>query len=234
MSSKASGALTSISGFAALLGEDQESLTPEDSSELIQLIRLQSQDVTDIVEDLLVAARTEIDAVAINLDLVVLADEIERTMAGRIEINDRDVFVATTPRHVALADPTRVRQILRNLLTNAIRYGGEEITITTHRDGPDVTLVFSDNGDGVPADHRQRIFDPYHRGPGAQTKPESIGLGLAVSRQLARLMGGDLTLRSDLSLATFQLSLPAAPSPAKKTDAAGADSATEVRTASTT
>ena len=119
--------------------------------------------------------------------------------------------MAAGPTHTALADPIRVRQIIRNLVTNALRYGGDEITITTHRDGPDVTLVFSDNGEGIPNEYRQRIFEPYHRGESGTAEPQSIGLGLAVSRQLARLMDGDLTLRSDLGPATFQLTLPKAP-----------------------
>jgi signal transduction histidine kinase len=113
--------------------------------------------------------------------------------------------------HRALADPTRVRQIIRNLVTNALRYGGDEITITTHRNGPDVTLVFSDNGEGIPNEYRRQIFDPYYRGKSGIAQPQSIGLGLAVSRQLARLMDGDLTLRSDLGPATFQLTLPMVP-----------------------
>jgi signal transduction histidine kinase len=203
--------LTSILGFSALLREDPDSLSGAEAQDLVSLIQLQSQDVTDLVEDLLVAARAEMDAVSITREPVVLSEEVERVLATRVDSGQKDIHIATSHRHVAMADPMRVRQILRNLLTNAIRYGGDQITITTHRDAPEVTLVFSDNGEGVPPEHRRRIFDPYHRGQEFSTMPESIGLGLAVSRQLARLMDGDLTLRSDLGPATFQLSLQMAP-----------------------
>lgn len=215
--------LTSILGFAALLREDPDTLQGPEAQDLISLIQLQSQDVTDLVEDLLVAARAEIDAVSITREPVVLYEEIERVLATRFDSDQKDIHIAASPRHVAMADPMRVRQILRNLLTNAIRYGGDQITITTHRDAPEVTLVFSDNGEGVPHEHRRRIFDPYHRGQDFSTMPESIGLGLAVSRQLARLMNGDLTLRTDLGPATFQLSLPMAPRDQSPEDTADQD-----------
>ena len=203
--------LTSVVGLAAVLGDDDGQLSEDDQRDLIGLIRTESQEVADLVEDLLVAGRAEIDQVKVAHESVHLAEEIEIVLKSRLGVDDKDVFVASSLNHVAIADASRVRQILRNLLTNALRYGGKEITITTHRDGPETTLVFSDNGDGIPPEYRKRIFDPYHRGQKGLSRSDSVGLGLAVSRQLARLMDGDLTLRSDLGPATFQLSLPTAP-----------------------
>ncbi|MCH7899729.1 MAG: hypothetical protein IH818_02305 [Acidobacteria bacterium] len=203
--------LTSVVGFASVLRNDPDRLFSEEGSELVELILRQSLEVSDMVEDLLVSARAEIDAVTVAKEPVNLGEEIESVLAARLATDEKDIFVAAGPTHTALADPIRVRQIIRNLVTNALRYGGDEITITTHRDGPDVTLVFSDNGEGIPNEYRQRIFEPYHRGESGTAQPQSIGLGLAVSRQLARLMDGDLTLRSDLGPATFQLTLPKAP-----------------------
>ncbi|MCZ6505767.1 MAG: GAF domain-containing sensor histidine kinase [Actinobacteria bacterium] len=203
--------LTSVVGFASVLRNDPDRLFSEEGSELVELILRQSLEVSDMVEDLLVSARAEIDAVTVAKEPVNLGEEIESVLAARLATDEKDIFVAAGPTHRALADPIRVRQIIRNLVTNALRYGGDEITITTHRDGPDVTLVFSDNGEGIPNEYRQQIFEPYHRGESGTAQPQSIGLGLAVSRQLARLMDGDLTLRSDLGPATFQLTLPKAP-----------------------
>ena len=203
--------LTSVVGFASVLRDDPGRLSSEEGSELVELILQQSLEVSDLVEDLLVSARAEIDAVTVTKEPVNLGLEIENVLAARLAMDEKDIFVAANPTHRALADPIRVRQVIRNLVTNALRYGGDEITITTHRDGPDVTLVFSDNGEGIPNEYRRRIFDPYHRGDSGIAEPQSIGLGLAVSRQLARLMDGDLTLRSDLGPATFQLTLPKAP-----------------------
>ena len=203
--------LTSVLGFASLMKQDPDQLSTEEGREIIELIEQQALEVSDLVEDLLVAARAEIDAINVHKVDTNLAAEIQSVLSARLGEQQSDIFVAASPAHRAIADPTRVRQIIRNLLTNALRYGGEQITITTHRDGSEVLVVFSDNGDGIPAELRRRLFDPYERGNDGMMKPESIGLGLAVSRQLARLMDGDLTLRSDLGGAAFQLSLPMAP-----------------------
>lgn len=203
--------LTSVLGFASVMKEDPDQMSSEEGREMIALIEQQALEVSDLVEDLLVAARAEIDAINIHKMHVSLAEEIQSVLSARLGEQQSDIFVAASPRHRVIADPTRVRQIIRNLLTNALRYGGDQITITTHRDGPEVLMVFSDNGEGIPPDLRRRLFDPYERGRAGLMKPESIGLGLAVSRQLARIMDGDLTLRSDLGGAAFQLSLPIAP-----------------------
>jgi signal transduction histidine kinase len=203
--------LTSVLGFTTLLRD--EDLDPVESRELIVLIQQQAQEVSDLVEDLLVAARAEIDAVTVTKEPVDLSKQVEDVLRGRLGTEGKDVVVATSPTHVVVADPTRVRQIVRNLVTNALRYGGDQITVTTHKDGAEISLVFSDNGSGVPPELAKAVFDPYSRGGSEVIRPESIGLGLSVSRQLARLMDGDLVLRSDLGPATFQLTLPAAPPP---------------------
>lgn len=203
--------LTSVLGFASVLREDPSHLSAEDGQELVELIQHQAQEVSDLVEDLLVAARADIDAVTVTKQPVCLAREIESVLSSRLAAEEKELFVAASQEHVAVADPTRVRQIIRNLLTNSLRYGGDQITITTHRDGPRVIMVFSDNGKGIPNEFRRQIFDPYYRGDSSTAQPQSIGLGLAVSRQLARLMDGDLSLRPDLGPATFQLTLPMAP-----------------------
>ncbi len=202
--------LTSVLGFASVLKEEPGQLSEEEGREIVELIEQQAIEVSDLVEDLLVAARADIDAVNVQIVPVVLSDEIQSVLSARLGEQQSDIFVAASPAHRVMADPTRVRQIIRNLLTNALRYGGEQITITTHLDGSEVLMVFSDNGAGIPSELRRRLFDPYERGRDGLMKPESIGLGLAVSRQLARLMDGDLTLRSDLGGAAFQLSLPRA------------------------
>ncbi|MCI0424723.1 MAG: GAF domain-containing sensor histidine kinase [Actinobacteria bacterium] len=203
--------LTSVLGFTSLLREG--GLDPDESRELVTLIHQQALEVSDLVEDLLVAARAEIDAVTVTSEPVELARQIEDVLRGRLGTEGKDVVVATSPTHVAAADPTRVRQIIRNLVTNALRYGGDQITITTHKYGAEMSLVFSDNGPGVPPELARAVFDPYYRAGSGLIRSESIGLGLAVSRQLARLMDGDLMLRTDLGPATFQLTLPAAALP---------------------
>jgi signal transduction histidine kinase len=82
---------------------------------------------------------------------------------------------------------------------------------------PDVaTLVVSDDGPGVKGIDAEHIFDPYYRSQSsaADARPDSVGLGLAVARQLARMMGGDLVYRRRAGWTRFELTLPSAPEPA--------------------
>ena len=108
---------------------------------------------------------------------------------------------------LAWADPLRVRQIMRNLLTNAIKYGGEKIVVGVRATGDTARLVVADDGGGVAVDESDLIFERYYRSDRSPTQPGSVGIGLAVSRQLAELMGGRLQyVHGDPP--RFELSLP--------------------------
>src|SRR5690606_2480421 len=110
---------------------------------------------------------------------------------------------------VATCDPARLRQVLRNLLTNAERYGGPNVAIFVDVEGDFVVVDVVDDGAGIPRRDWDRIFEPYQRAHDAPGQPDSVGVGLAISRQLATLMGGSLDYRySDRSV--FRLRLPVA------------------------
>jgi two-component system, OmpR family, sensor histidine kinase KdpD len=105
-----------------------------------------------------------------------------------------------------LADPKRVRQILRNLLTNAQRYGGPRQRVVAGGLRGHVWIEVRDNGDGIADEDVNRVFQPYVT-TGAEG---SVGLGLAVARQLAELMGGTLVYEHSAGESVFRLQLPAA------------------------
>ncbi|MFV1963625.1 MAG: sensor histidine kinase, partial [Acidimicrobiia bacterium] len=109
----------------------------------------------------------------------------------------------------ATVDPMRVRQILQNLISNAIKYGGPQIKVRLHDGEQQVSVVVSDDGEGIDAEDRDRIFEPYETLHTPGSMPGSMGLGLVVSRTLARLMGGDLTYRYDNRESLFEVTLPA-------------------------
>ena len=101
-----------------------------------------------------------------------------------------------------------MRQIVRNLVTNAQRYGGDTIRVELSRGADRAILRVCDDGPGVPEGGRQRIFEPYASAHSDNPHSGSIGLGLAVSRELARLMDGDLTYRYQDNESVFELTLP--------------------------
>ena len=196
--------LTAVIGLTSELANDV-AFRDTEWAELLQLVASQAAEMSNIVDDLLVAARAEVGTVTIELQPVDLAVELQATLDGlamAVEIS------STVPPAVS-ADPRRVRQILRNLLTNAQRYGGPRcrVVMGTLRDS--VWLEVRDDGIGMSDDEAARIFDPYVTSGGK----ESVGLGLAVARQLARLMGGDLAHERSAAETVFRLHLPMAGQP---------------------
>ena len=200
--------LTAVVGLSdELVNVSPDTFTSEELAEFHQLIAQQSREVAYIVEDLLVAARVEIDTVSIDSQPVDLDDEVAATIRGW---PSEFQTIVHKPGDVKVdADPTRIRQIIRNLLTNAIRYGGAEVAVVTRAEGSIGFLQVRDNGTGIDAEHVDRIFQPYERVSKAEVaRPGSVGLGLYVSRQLANLMGGDLNCRREDDETVFELSLP--------------------------
>lgn len=210
--------LAAVLGFADELKRHAASFQPDELTEILELIADQSQDMTDMVEDLLVAARADIGTISIRAQEVFLRSQAESAIAGLGREAIERVEVIGGPGR-AWADPTRTRQIIRNLLTNAIRYGGEKITVLASNDDQQTTLGVRDDGPGLPKSEWERIFEPYERAHDRPSQPASIGLGLTVSRQLARLMGGELSYRAEAAGSVFELALPTEPGQERTSEA---------------
>ncbi|MEX1126391.1 MAG: ATP-binding protein, partial [Acidimicrobiia bacterium] len=101
-----------------------------------------------------------------------------------------------------------VRQIVRNLISNALRYGGPEINVNVETQPGVGSLVVVDNGPGIPEELRPRVFDAYTRGDQPLGLAPSLGLGLHISRTLAELMSGSLTYSYENGESIFELTLP--------------------------
>jgi PAS domain S-box-containing protein len=114
---------------------------------------------------------------------------------------------------VVIADREKLRQVMLNLLSNAIRHSppGSTITVSAERCDARIAIAVADDGPGIPEAHHEAIFEPFVQvGRSLRNPTEGVGLGLAISRDLARGMGGDLTVRSVAGEgATFTLTLPA-------------------------
>ena len=130
---------------------------------------------------------------------------------------DHDGCAPDTPDqpHRVRADPEKLRQILLNLLTNAVKFtdAGGRVTLRCAIDADAVRVRVTDTGRGIPHDQIERIFEPFvqvdrHRTHESQ---QGVGLGLAISRDLARGMGGELVAESSAGVgSTFTLTLPRA------------------------
>ena len=206
--------LTVVLGVASEVGPNWDALPNEDRQDLLSMMSEQAHEASNIVEDLLVAARSDPSQLRLALETTDLRPHIEYALAS-LPRDDLPRIRWSGISQVVEADTTRLRQIVRNLLENAVRYGGPEIEIRSWREESTVWLSVSDNGVGLEARDLRRIFEPYERSDQATTEsPTGVGIGLYVSRLLARLMGGDLDCVRPRGLTEFRLQLPAAVEPA--------------------
>lgn len=210
--------LTTIVGFAEHLKEADLELSSADRVDMVETICAEGADVIDLIEDLLTAARADIDRIQmskVRVDLLAQSHQVAEGLAGRLGT----LTIEGNHTHVS-GDPRRVRQVVRNLLTNAERYGGPNVTIEIVADAGHGLLRVIDDGQGIPAEAAERVFEPYERAHDGTQVFDSVGIGLPVSRTLARLMSGDLTYRRDGDTSVFELSLPLlTPAPDAASDA---------------
>jgi signal transduction histidine kinase len=201
--------LTVVLGFAQILQDEASGSSAAERAEMIRSIADEAIELTNIVEDLLVAAKAESGTlvfVHVPVDLrAQTAQVLETWRRGAV-----DHIEITGPSVRAIGDPARVRQILRNLISNALRYGGDRVRTSVSTGRTTCRVQVSDNGPGIPPEDRERIFDPYQRGHDTPGLTAPLGLGLTLSRQLARLMDGDLTYRHENGKSIFECTLPLA------------------------
>lgn len=209
--------LTAITGYAKLLlGGVQGSLSSE-QEESLERIRDGGELLTRLITDILSFARLESGQVDVNPVPVPLANAVARAEALiRLRIEETGHRLETEPMDglVVLADPDRLQQVLLNLLTNAMKFipRGGRISVQSARDGDRVLLRVADDGPGIPPEHLERVFEPFVQlPPTAPFDPTTrgVGLGLAISRELARAMDGDLTVTSTVGEGSvFTIALP--------------------------
>lgn len=203
--------LTSILGFAQLL--ERTGLPEASRARAIHAIREQAQRLARLLSDLADASRLASGRFQVEpqvCDLVQIAreqTELTRMASSRHTVE----FVAPVSEVVAVCDRDRISQVLTNLLSNAVKYGtGQRIICGLQADGVAALLTVHDDGDGIPADQREAIFQPYVRGTSlAGANDGGSGLGLYIARGIVEAHGGTLTLESAPGAGTtFMVRLP--------------------------
>jgi signal transduction histidine kinase len=207
--------LSAVVGFSGQLAQGLDQYSLEEIAEMVALISSQSIEVAQLVDDLLTAERASSGNLTFRPVAIDLLEEC-RSIVESLQV-DLEVSVEGDSAP-AWADTLRTRQIVRNLLTNAHRYGGSRVRIEVGTSGSEAMLAVSDDGPGVKGIDADHIFDPYFRSQStSEVKPDSVGLGLAVARQLARMMGGDLVYVRRDGWTRFELTLPALAEPISAT-----------------
>jgi signal transduction histidine kinase len=186
--------LTSIAGFADTLVESWRDLPPDEVDEFLGIISRQSVYLGDLVEDVLVIPRLESDRLRFHPELFDLGDLLGDVSKMVFPTGGRKSAVVTVPDGVRVrADRRRVQQVIRNLMENARKYGGDQVMVEGFVLGDQYLLVISDNGPGVPDEETQRVFENFEQvSKGDSREATGIGLGLPIARRLARAMGGEV------------------------------------------
>ncbi|MCG3130304.1 MAG: Sensor histidine kinase RcsC [Phycisphaerae bacterium] len=203
--------MTSILGFSErLLEPDLDAATREDA---VQTLRRNAEHLLSLINDILDLSKIEagklvLESVSCSLVRVVL--EVESLMSVRAKAKNLALNVAFEGRipESIESDPSRLRQVLINLVGNAVKFtqqGAVSVTVRG-RAGDDaaagetfpIELVVRDTGIGMTDDVRRRLFEPFQQGDASLSRRfGGTGLGLAISRRLARLLGGDIQVRSE-------------------------------------
>jgi two-component system sensor kinase FixL len=193
----------------------RDDLEPEQRRELLAMIAAQATRLTSIVESVLLTSRLDRDAVAVErapVDVAELARATVETLRPQLPPT-LSLELEIAPEEVrAAGDADRIQQVLVNLLDNAVKYGeGSPVTVRVQPVNGVVRLSVEDSGPGLSAVEQTRIFDKFYRAGPQLTRAGGTGLGLYISRELVRRMGGRLDVRSEAGAGTtFVLELPLA------------------------
>ncbi len=209
--------LNSMLILSRLLAENDSGALAEREVEFARTIHSAGGDLLSLINDILDLSKVEAGRMELDLAPVALADvcrDAERAFRHVAEQQGLSYEIEIDPALPAsiVSDEQRLRQVVRNLLSNAFKFtdqGGVSLSIGR---GPAAVITFtvSDSGVGIPADKLKLIFEAFQQADGTTSRRYGgTGLGLSISRELARLLGGDLQVQSELGEgATFSLQLP--------------------------
>lgn len=208
--------LTAIATNLDILRGDGVS-DPAERAEMLRAAARETDRMSRLVSDLLTLARADAGVTPsrrrLALDTLVLdVYQQQRSLSGAVTLT-----LGEWEQVEVDADPDRLKQVILNLVDNAIRYtpAGGTVTLDLQRQGPEVVLRVTDTGVGIAPEHQVRIFDRFYRVDQPRTRQSGgTGLGLAIAREMAEAHGGRIELTSTPGEgSTFSLILPALPDP---------------------
>jgi len=207
--------LNSIIGFTRLVKRKSQDSLPAKQQENLEKVLISSDHLLILINDVLDLTKLENDLMPIHpVDFLLepLIDECLQTFEPMVKRKRlrlvKEVEADQAPLHL---DKVRLKQILMNLLSNAVKFTEEgSIAITVRRLNGEVTIVVADTGIGIPKDRQELLFKPFRQVDDSSTRQHGgTGLGLYISRRLARLMGGDVAFESNEGVGSiFNVTIP--------------------------
>jgi len=218
--------LNAILGFAQLL---EMSALDRDKREAVAQILKAGQHLLGLINEVLEISRIEAGRLSLSPEPVLISSAIQETldlltpMAVRRNILLCDEG-GTERRRYVMADQQRLKQVLLNLISNAIKYNGDDGTVTIASeeiDGSRLKIKVRDTGPGIKPESLSKLFTPFERLGAEQTGVEGTGLGLALSKRLLEMMGGSIGVENNPDRgATFWMELPLVKDPVTQLETA--------------
>jgi signal transduction histidine kinase len=184
--------LTALVGEASLLSEHLERM-PDQSRRPAELLIADVGRLRRLVEELMEISRLDAGAESVQPEAVDVTAAVRtilgaRSWDGRVQLDAEKTIVTT--------DPRRLERIVANLVGNALEHGGDSVVVRVGRDGTRAFVEVADQGPGIPPEHLPHLFERFYKADPARSGPGS-GLGLAIAQENARLLGGQIDVRSE-------------------------------------
>jgi len=205
--------LTTINSSAQILERYLHKLDEAKQRKHFQRIQISVKHLTALVEDVLFINKAELEKVEFKpeaIDLVGFVEEIVEGLKITIEGKHQLIFIPYGSCECVSADPKLLRQMITNLLSNAIKYSpqGGDITLTLTCDDKQVVFQVKDQGIGIPQEDQAKLFESFSRAGNVGTIA-GTGLGLSIVKKCVDLHGGEITVKSEVSVGTtFTVKLP--------------------------
>jgi signal transduction histidine kinase len=208
--------MNAILGFSQVLREEMVGAVNEKQAEYLDDILSSSNHLLALINDVLDLSKVEAGQVELDKEPFSLREALERgVVVVRERASDDDVSVALAAdpeADVVVGDERRIQQVIFNLLSNAVKFTpvGGAVDVTSARVNGEVRVSVTDTGPGVASEDQERIFEQFQQAESGLELREGTGLGLALSKRLVELHGGQLWLESELGKgSTFVFTLPA-------------------------
>jgi signal transduction histidine kinase len=201
--------LTSIAGFAEMLGQGYAGALPPQASDYVTAILDAVARLSALIDNVLDLTQSDSGSLLLAEEEVDLAALCKEAVAAQLEIADRKEIALTIDIDVSVGsitgDRKRLRQSIDNLLRNALTYTDErgKVSIKASGDASRAEIVVSDNGPGIKPADQPRVFDRFHRtAEGSERDAASLGLGLPLAKQFVEAHGGTIALESAPGIGT--------------------------------
>ncbi|MEL6457388.1 MAG: ATP-binding protein [Cyanobacteria bacterium J06621_15] len=203
--------LTIVHGYLQSILRRQQNLT-EIQKEALETAASEAESTISLLQDLLELARADHGNLHLNIENCVLNDVVTEVIDMADKYSDRDIKIEASTEIIEVkADYARLKQVLLNLIDNAVKYSepGTPIILKLTRKEDEGCVQVCDVGYGIPLQHQSRIFERFYRIDEARNRAGGTGLGLSIVKTLVEGMGGKVSVRSKLSEGSiFTVSLP--------------------------